>query len=726
MKGLRIFSFALLTCLAVTCTPAQAATTLNYNQPTSGVINPVGQSVSYLLAVTAKDVLNFTVVATLSTSGTFGPCITLYDPNGSKVDNGGGWNWTHYQMDGYQALLTGNYTVVINDCNNQATGDFTVFAQKANNPVAAIPLNYATTQPTTISSVAQANAFTFTANAKDILDITVATTTSKSGTLAVCMELYDSTGTAVLDSAGGALEQAFQMNAYTVPATGTFHLFVRDCYDTALGSYNLFLQKSNAPVKATPLVYGDTQAAAISAAAQSNAYTLSGTAGDLLSFTITTTASTSGALGPCVALYNTTNPLPLESGGNGVTGSYSLENYRLPATGAYNLIVDDCNTTATGSYNLISQCLVGTCSLPRPSISSITPSTAVKGSAALTLTVNGSGFAHTNAASVVQWKGPGQTAVSTLPTSFINTSQLKATIPATDLATVGSATVDVNTPAPGGGTSNGATLTINGATATPTCSPAPGIYTTPVSVMLADATPGAVLYYTTNGTTPTTASSKYTAAIPVTAATSPETIEFMALAPGFTASASASCVYTIEPLAQAPVFTPAVGTYTNAITVALTDATPGAAVYYTTNGTTPTTASAKYTAPIPVAASETLKAIAVAPGYANSVVSSATYTIIGSPYALAVPATAITTTTATLNALVNTKGLAGTYTFYWGVDSNNLTGVYSVKSLSAGTSDVNVLATLANLTTKTRYFYQVVVNTAGGEARGSMLSFTTK
>lgn len=78
-----------------------------------------------------------------------------------------------------------------------------------------------------------------------------------------------------------------------------------------------------------------------------------------------------------------------------------------------------------------------------------------------------------------------------------------------------------------------------------------------------------------------------------------------------------------------PAFSPAAGSYPSAVTVSLSTATGGAVIHYTTNGTTPTRYSKKYTAPFSIASTTTVKALAVKTGMKTSAVASATYTIGG-------------------------------------------------------------------------------------------------
>lgn len=164
--------------------------------------------------------------------------------------------------------------------------------------------------------------------------------------------------------------------------------------------------------------------------------------------------------------------------------------------------------------------------------------------------------------------------------------------------------------------------------ATPSFSPAAGTFTAAQKVTLSDSTTGATIYYTTDGSTPTASSAAYSAAIAVTATA---TIKAIAVATGYSNSAVASGTFTISlPVAAAPTFSPAPGSYTSAQSVTLADSTNGAAIYYTTDGSTPTTSSAAYSAPIAVSSSTTIQAIAMAAGYMNSTVATGTYTFPGS------------------------------------------------------------------------------------------------
>ncbi len=167
--------------------------------------------------------------------------------------------------------------------------------------------------------------------------------------------------------------------------------------------------------------------------------------------------------------------------------------------------------------------------------------------------------------------------------------------------------------------------------ATPTFSPVGGTFSTAQNVTISCATSGATIRYTTDGSTPTSASPIYSAPINVA---STKTIKAIASKSGMTDSAIASATYTISSTSQVatPTFSPAGGTYSSAQNVTISCATAGATIRYTTDGSTPTSTSTVYTGPISVTSTKTVKAIAMASGMTNSAVASATYTISTSGY----------------------------------------------------------------------------------------------
>ncbi len=154
-------------------------------------------------------------------------------------------------------------------------------------------------------------------------------------------------------------------------------------------------------------------------------------------------------------------------------------------------------------------------------------------------------------------------------------------------------------------------------TATPVFSPAAGSYGLAQTVTISDSTSGATIYYTTNGTTPTTNSSIYSSPITVSAN---ETLEALATSASANNSVVASAAYTIGGTAATPTFSPVSGNYVGNQSITISDTSSGASIYYTTNGSTPTTSSTLYSGPITVSTSETLEAFAAGSGYTNSAV----------------------------------------------------------------------------------------------------------
>ncbi len=176
--------------------------------------------------------------------------------------------------------------------------------------------------------------------------------------------------------------------------------------------------------------------------------------------------------------------------------------------------------------------------------------------------------------------------------------------------------------APSAVASAGYTINLNAA-ATPTFSPAGATYSSGQQVTISDATSGANIYYTDDGTVPTANSKLYTGPYTLTKSV---TLSAIAIASGYANSGVNSASYVVSTTPSTPVISPAGGTFTAITPVTITDATSGAAIYYTLDGSTPTSSSAHYSGAFNVGASETVSAIAISPG-GSSAVATAMFTV---------------------------------------------------------------------------------------------------
>lgn len=157
-------------------------------------------------------------------------------------------------------------------------------------------------------------------------------------------------------------------------------------------------------------------------------------------------------------------------------------------------------------------------------------------------------------------------------------------------------------------------------TSSVTADKASGTYQSDLFVRL-EGSEEAIIYYTTDGTTPTTDSMIYVAPITINKNTE---LQFMAKKSGFKESDTVKKTYKIRtPKAKVNKKS---GAYKKKVTVKFT-VPKGASVYYTTDGTNPTTKSKKYKKGIVIKKTTTLRFITVKKGCVNSEVGIASYRI---------------------------------------------------------------------------------------------------
>lgn len=237
-----------------------------------------------------------------------------------------------------------------------------------------------------------------------------------------------------------------------------------------------------------------------------------------------------------------------------------------------------------------------------------------------------------------------------------------------------------------------ATYTITGTVAAPVFSPPEGIYTETQEITVSTATPEAEIRYTIDGSAPTRITGiAYTGPIPVAQTA---TLRAIAYREDWIDSPVAEATYTITGTVATPVFTPPGGTYTAPQLVALSSATPGAAIRYTVNGAVPTPSTGLlYSGPIPVDATATLRAIAYREDWADSPVSVATYTITGTvatpTYS---PAGGIYTTTQLVTLSTATPGAAIRYTVNGALPTSTTGLLYSEPIPVGATTTLRAIA----------------------------------
>jgi hypothetical protein len=315
-------------------------------------------------------------------------------------------------------------------------------------------------------------------------------------------------------------------------------------------------------------------------------------------------------------------------------------------------------------------------------------------------------------------------------TDDVNTASILLTVPTE------TATVIVNGIAPiGAGTHNvdasyagdshysavtSSTISLFAGLAPLVVTPAAGTYTSEQTLTITETIPGSTIYYELFGIVSTNGYMQYTGPVSLPYG-GVETLQAYATETGYDQSNYLSAQYTLNyPATPALVFSLPAGSYSGTQSLTITESLAGATIYYTTDGTTPTTSSTEYAGPISVSSTETIEAIAIAAGYSSSLVTTAAYTINpaapgfapgpGGTTSLTVTRGTTTGNTGTIS-VAETNGFSGVVNLTCSV-TTTLTGVSDMPTCSLNPTSVTISGAAAQTSTLT-------VNTTAASSAGN-------
>ena len=277
-------------------------------------------------------------------------------------------------------------------------------------------------------------------------------------------------------------------------------------------------------------------------------------------------------------------------------------------------------------------------------------------------------------------------------------------------------------------------VTVDNVAPVPSADVASGFYNTDLTVNLTatdnlDSNP--TIYYTLDGSTPTTSSTLYTGPISINNEGN-TTLKFIAV--DFTGNISnvIERIYTIDKTMPTATVNPVGGTYSDiqAVTLTTTDINP-TTTYYTTDGSNPQTSSTrkKYTGPISISTTTTLKFYAVDAAGNPSPVYTKTYTINLAPADLRTETVTTNGNTATgitnypVSSTVKNYGGTITKTFYvsyylstdqYKSSNDRYIGHATVNGLASGSSiNAAILGSIPKDITQGYYYIIAVADSTG-------------
>ena len=204
---------------------------------------------------------------------------------------------------------------------------------------AQVPISFGQTIPATISNPAEVDAYSFNANAGDVILVMLSADAGLNPEIQ--LHLLDDTWEA---SVSGSGPDTVLLETEALPANGTYSLTVSDSEGTGTGDYWLFVQRVNSPGGATQISFGETQSTSIQSVHEVDTYTFDALAGDVVLIQM----SPDQGLDPEIWIYGPDGSM---LDGFSRVAPYPVdETYELSSPGTYTLLAFDAADLGGGDY----------------------------------------------------------------------------------------------------------------------------------------------------------------------------------------------------------------------------------------------------------------------------------------------------------------------------------------------------------------------------------------
>jgi len=330
---------------------------LTPNSTTSAAIGSVGDLDLYTFSAAAGDRIVLSMGEGSAATATFDPYLALYGPAGNQITTDAGVASAYIEVT---ATVAGTYTVLALENNNDTTGDYKLYFEKApfagnaTDPADGDGKTLAPNSTTTaaIGAVGDLDLYTFTAAAGDRIVLSMGEGSAATATFDPYLELFNPSGGVVQTSAGVA--SAFI--EVTAATAGTYTVLARENNDDTTGDYRLYFEKLPFTGNATDpadnqgksLISDTTTTAAIGAVGDLDLYTFTAAVGDHVVLSMGEGAAATATFDPSMTLYGPTGAV-LDSNAGPVS---AFVEFTATTAGTYGVLIRENNDDTTGDYRL--------------------------------------------------------------------------------------------------------------------------------------------------------------------------------------------------------------------------------------------------------------------------------------------------------------------------------------------------------------------------------------